>query len=115
MKYKVAPDEGLKQLLGQSELPFTVVMRHGTMTIEYFAPQQVDTQTPHKQDEIYIIVKGHGRFCIDGERTTCKKGDILFVPAGMEHRFENFSDDFATWVIFYGPEGGEQDTIRSGS
>jgi len=32
---------------------------------------------------------------------------MLFVPAGVEHRFENFSDDFATWVIFYGPEGGE--------
>jgi mannose-6-phosphate isomerase-like protein (cupin superfamily) len=34
-------------------------------------------------------------------------GDALFVPAGMKHRFENFSDDFATWIMFYGPEGGE--------
>jgi hypothetical protein len=30
------------------------------------------------------------------------------VAAGVQHRFEEFSDDFATWVIFYGPEGGEQ-------
>lgn len=107
MNFKVSPEDALKKLLDDYELPFTVVMKHGTMTIEYFAPQEVDTQTPHKQDEIYVIVKGHSTFYRDGERTSCKKGDILFVPAGMEHYFENFSDDFATWVIFYGPDGGE--------
>lgn len=36
-----------------------------------------------------------------------KPGDLLFVPAGVEHRFGPFTDDFATWVLFYGPEGGE--------
>ena len=35
-------------------------------------------------------------------RATC-----LFVPAGVEHRFEDFTDDLAVWVVFYGPEGGE--------
>jgi quercetin dioxygenase-like cupin family protein len=34
-------------------------------------------------------------------------GDVLFVPAGAVHRFEGIGDDFATWVFFYGPEGGE--------
>ena len=108
MNDKLTADDALKKLLEQSEFPFTVMMKHGTMTIEYFAPQQVDTQTPHKQDEIYVIIKGHSSFCRDGERMSCKKNDVLFVPAGMEHHFENFSDDFATWVIFYGPEGGEK-------
>ena len=107
MTYKVTAEDALKQLLQQSEFPFTVMMKHETMTIEYFAPQEVDTQTPHKQDEIYVIIKGHATFYRDGKRTSCKKNDILFVPAGMEHYFEKFSDDFATWVIFYGPEGGE--------
>ena len=27
--------------------------------------------------------------------------------AGTAHRFENFTDDLAVWVLFYGPEGGE--------
>jgi quercetin dioxygenase-like cupin family protein len=36
-------------------------------------------------------------------------GDVLFVPAGTIHRFEEFTDDFRTWVIFYGPPGGERD------
>ena len=93
----------------ENEFPFTVVMKHGSMSIEYFAPEKVDIQTPHKQDEIYVIINGDGFFVRDGERVACKKGDILFVPAGMEHRFENFSEDFATWVIFYGADGGENE------
>jgi mannose-6-phosphate isomerase-like protein (cupin superfamily) len=36
-------------------------------------------------------------------------GDLLFVRAGVEHRFEEFSDDLAVWVSFYGPDGGEQE------
>jgi mannose-6-phosphate isomerase-like protein (cupin superfamily) len=107
MKFKFSPDEALVKLFKEEMFPFTVVIKHGSMTIEYFAPQEVDTQTPHKQDEIYAIIKGHSNFYCDNERISCKKGDIIFVPAGMEHHFENFSDDFATWVIFYGPEGGE--------
>ncbi|MFI5187691.1 MAG: cupin domain-containing protein [Chitinophagales bacterium] len=107
MKFKFSPDEALLKLLKEQEFPFTVLIKHGSMTVEYFALQEVDTQIPHKQDEIYVIIKGHSLFYRDTERVSCKKGDILFVPAGMEHHFENFSDDFATWVIFYGPDGGE--------
>jgi len=109
MNYKASPDEALMKLLAEDEYPFTVMMKHGSTTVEYYAPQEIDLQTPHKQDEIYVIIKGHGTFYRDGERIACKKNDILFVPAGMEHRFENFTDDFATWVIFYGPEGGEKE------
>lgn len=34
-------------------------------------------------------------------------GDFLFAPAGLIHRFEDFTDDLVVWVLFYGPEGGE--------
>lgn len=107
MKYKITAGEGVRRLQEQEKLPFTVMMEHGSMSIEYFSPKEIDTQTPHKQDEIYVIIEGYATFYRNGERISCGKHDILFVPAGMEHRFENFSDDFATWVIFYGPEGGE--------
>ncbi|MGZ8509710.1 MAG: cupin domain-containing protein [Chitinophagaceae bacterium] len=109
MKFRISPAEAKKQLLEENDFPFTVVMKHGSMSLEYFAPDKADTQTPHKQDEIYVIIKGDGFFFRDGERVPFKKGDVLFVPAGTEHRFENFSDDFATWVIFYGPDGGEDE------
>ena len=40
-------------------------------------------------------------------------GDVLFVPAGVVHRFEDFSDELVVWVVFYGPEGGEATAAAS--
>jgi mannose-6-phosphate isomerase-like protein (cupin superfamily) len=56
------------------------------------------------------VVAGHGRFFCAGETRDFAPGELLFVPAGMEHRFLDFSDDFAAWVLFYGPEGDEAST-----
>lgn len=107
MKYQVSLAEAIAQLNKDSEHPFTVLLQHGTLQVEYFAPRDIDTQTPHEQDELYIIASGYSDFYRNGETIKCQKGDILFVPARMEHRFINFSNDFATWVIFYGKKGGE--------
>lgn len=81
--------------------------KHGTMLLEVFAPRHHDYQTPHTQDELYFVARGHGEFVLENERMNFQAGDALFVPAGKLHRFENFSDDFVTWVVFWGPEGGE--------
>ncbi len=86
----------------------TQVLAHGTMSVELFAPKAQDFQTPHDQDELYIIVSGAGEFVSDGQPYSFAPGDVLFVPAGVEHRFTTFSADFVAWVIFYGPVGGEQ-------
>ena len=89
------------------------VMRHGTMTLRYYRPRGTDPQTPHDQDEIYIVQAGSGTV-VSGpseetlERRTFGEGDAIFVPAGHLHRFLDFSPDFATWVIFWGAEGGER-------
>jgi mannose-6-phosphate isomerase-like protein (cupin superfamily) len=88
--------------------PFVELLRHGTMSVEFYAPRGVDTQTPHSQDELYVVVSGSGEFINGPRRHRFGPGDLLFVPAGVEHRFENFSDDFAVWVVFYGPRGGEK-------
>ena len=54
-----------------------------------------------------MVLQGCGVFVNGDRRDPFGPGDVLFVPAGQTHRFEDFTDDFATWVIFYGPEGGE--------
>ncbi len=82
-------------------------LSHGSMIVEYYAPRGVDTQQPHTRDELYIVIAGDGTFVNGDEHHPFGPGDVLFVPAGVVHRFEDFSADFATWVIFYGPEGGE--------
>jgi mannose-6-phosphate isomerase-like protein (cupin superfamily) len=88
---------------------FIEVFRHGTLTVEVYRPEGVDRQTPHTRDEVYVVIAGSGWFVNGGERHRFEAGQVLFVPAGIVHRFEEFSADFATWVFFYGPEGGESD------
>lgn len=85
-----------------------LLMRHGSMSLRYYAPRGRDEQTPHQQDELYVVAAGSGRFALGEERRPFGPGDVLFAPAGAVHRFEECSDDFAAWVVFYGPEGGEQ-------
>lgn len=80
---------------------------HGTLEVKVYAPRGRDPQTPHDRDEIYVVLRGEGLFFDGEERRPFAAGDLLFAPAGSVHRFEDFSDDFATWVLFYGPEGGE--------
>jgi quercetin dioxygenase-like cupin family protein len=52
-------------------------------------------------------LNGTGTFSKAGIVQPFKAGDVIFVEAHVEHRFESFTDDFETWVIFWGPEGGE--------
>lgn len=77
------------------------------MVLELYAPRGIDDQQPHLQDELYFIAKGSGTFSCGGETVQFGPGDALFAAAGVEHRFEEFTDDFETWVVFYGPDGGE--------
>jgi mannose-6-phosphate isomerase-like protein (cupin superfamily) len=96
------------RLPGPAGERFTVALQRGRLTIEFYAPRGRDPQKPHSRDEVYVVVSGRGQFVDGGRRELFGPGDVLFVPAGVEHRFEDFSDDLAVWVVFYGPEGGEQ-------
>ncbi len=84
-----------------------LLMARGSMTLRYYAPEGEDNQTPHDQDELYIVASGQGTFLREDRKVAFGPGDVLFAAAGEEHRFVDFSEDFATWVVFYGPEGGE--------
>jgi mannose-6-phosphate isomerase-like protein (cupin superfamily) len=89
--------------------PFRTLFRHGSLEIEIYKPVGEDLQLPHARDEVYVVIAGRGEFVRGGARQPFEPGEVLFVPAGVEHRFENFSDDFSTWVLFHGPQGGEKD------
>ena len=100
---KFTPQAALTELQKVDE-KFVSLFTQDTLEIEIYKPEKVDLQTPHTKDEIYVIISGSGTFYNDGQRTDFNPGDLLFVAAGKEHRFENFTEDFSTWVIFYGPE-----------
>ena len=62
------------------------------------------------RDEVYAVIQGSGWFRNGSDRHRFGPGDVLFVPAGVVHRFEEFTDDMMVWVFFDGPEGGEAET-----
>ncbi|HEX8136387.1 MAG TPA: cupin domain-containing protein [Pyrinomonadaceae bacterium] len=104
---KVSVSEALGQLPGPKGEGFAAVLEHGSLVIEIYAPRGSDPQTPHTRDELYVVVTGIGFFVNGESRESFGPGDLLFVPAGIVHRFEDFTDDLVVWVMFYGPEGGE--------
>jgi RimJ/RimL family protein N-acetyltransferase len=99
--------DGLRQLPGPGGERFVSLLRHGTLEVELYAPRSADPQTPHRRDEVYVVARGRGEFVVAGTRQHFDTGDLLFVPAGVEHRFETFTDDLVVWVLFYGPDDGE--------
>ena len=100
--------ETVARLPPESEpLRFALAGQHGTMTLGLYAPRGADIQTPHEPDELYVIATGSGAFNKAGERRTFVAPDVIFVEAGVSHRFEDTSDDFSAWVVFWGPPGGE--------
>ena len=94
-------------------LPAALLLEHGSLKLFRYEPRGEDLQPPHDQDEVYVVISGCGTFAL-GEseaslgRVTFGPGDALFAAAGALHRFEDFTDDFATWGIMYGPVGGEE-------
>ncbi len=85
----ITPSEGLNRLKNCPN-EFLTLFEYGSFTVE-----------------IYVIISRKGKFLNNDTEVNFKAGDFLFVPAGIEHRFTNFTPDFSTWVFFYGPKGGE--------
>lgn len=101
-RWHISAGAALEKLQGEGKgKPFIKVMSHRTMSAEVFAPQGLDTQSPHEQDELYVIISGTGEFVRGSEKIPVQPGDLLFVPARVPHRFEGFEGDFRVWVVFY--------------
>lgn len=59
-----------------------------------------DAQQPHTEDEVYIVISGRSRFSAGGETIEVRPGDVIFVPAGEQHRFHDIAAELALVVVF---------------
>ncbi len=107
MYSRFTAEQASEKVSASADELYGVVMEHGSLELGYYKPRGIDKQDPHDRDEVYIVKSGSGYFVVEDERQPFKAGDALFVPAFVVHRFEDFTDDFETWVIFYGPTDGE--------
>ena len=101
----------IEEMQAKLPLPANEKWKNGVFDIEpfkkrkvslvFFAPRGTDFQTFHEEDEFYFIVKGEGELIIENERFPCAAGDAFFVAAKISHHFENFTEDFAAWAVFF--------------
>ena len=67
----------------------------------YSLPEHgADPQTPHTEDEIYVVTRGRATLWTPSGAAEMGPGDVAFVPAGEEHRFVDVVEDFAVLVVF---------------
>jgi mannose-6-phosphate isomerase-like protein (cupin superfamily) len=80
------------------------VYRDDAVWIRFAARPTSGSQMPHNRDEFYIVASGTARYRWDSGETTISPGDLMFAAAHSPHGYDQFSDDFSVWVVFYGPE-----------
>jgi mannose-6-phosphate isomerase-like protein (cupin superfamily) len=101
----------IDEILTKLPLPATEKWKDGVWDVElfekngvklvFFAPRGRDYQTHHDEDEFYFIARGTATLVTEDLSRECVVGDVLFVAAKEAHHFEDMSDDFATWAIFF--------------
>lgn len=64
-----------------------------------------DTQSPHTEDEVYMVTAGRARLVTPSGEAAVAPGDVVFVPAGEDHRFVDVTEDLALLVVFAPAEG----------
>lgn len=92
---------------GGQQLPIATLMERGDLRMSIYAPRNEDRQQPHAEDEIYFVIRGSGHFTAGDQRCSFNGGDLLFVPAGVEHRFYRFTGDLLLWVVHQGARPGD--------
>lgn len=110
MEYHLTVANGYESLRVAGEEYSASMLELGSLSVNFYAPRGADRQQPHTRDEVYVVATGAATFRCCGKEIPVAQGDVLTVPAYQEHVFVNLTPDFATWVFFYGPEGGERGT-----
>ncbi len=64
-----------------------------------------DPQQPHAEDEVYVVMSGRAQIRVGDEDRPVGPGTVVYVAAGVEHRFYDIGEDLRVLVIFAPPEG----------
>lgn len=92
-------------LAAQGDATYREFLRVPALSLGLFAAASghTDTQTPHDEDEVYVVVSGAAVLEVAGERTAMHAGSVAYVPAHVPHRFEDVSEDLRVVVVFTAP------------
>ncbi|MDI2130422.1 cupin domain-containing protein [Yinghuangia seranimata] len=78
--------------------------KYFSMGLYALEPGETDTQKPHGQDEVYVVISGRAGLTVGTEVTEVARGSVVFVPAHQEHRFHRITEPLRVLVFFSPPE-----------
>lgn len=64
-----------------------------------------DPQSPHSEDEVYVVLDGDATIRVGSEDRRIRAGSVVYVAAGVEHRFHSITEDLTVLVFFAPAEG----------
>jgi mannose-6-phosphate isomerase-like protein (cupin superfamily) len=73
-----------------------------SLTVARWPAGSVDDQEPHTEDEVYYVVSGRARLRVAEEDAAVGAGSIVYVAAGVEHRFHDIEEDLRV-IVFWAP------------
>jgi mannose-6-phosphate isomerase-like protein (cupin superfamily) len=59
-----------------------------------------DPQKPHREDEMYYVVRGRAHMQVGPENAPVRAGSVVFVEGGVEHRFYDIEEELEVLVFF---------------
>ena len=88
--------------------PWAEVVRSGSLSAGVYrvAAGAADGQSPHDEDEVYVVTAGRAELDVDGTRTAVRPGSVAYVPSRVPHRFVDVTEDLEVAVVFAPPESG---------
>ena len=93
---------------GRLQKPYLEFHRVPSMSLGIYSLPAggTDPQRPHKEDEVYYVLKGRGSIRVGEEDRAVEPGDIIFVAARDEHGFHSITEDLSLLVFFAPAESG---------
>ncbi len=96
-------DDLARQRAGKDKLYFEFLRVPAMSAGVYVLPKGgVDPQKPHREDEMYYVVRGRARMKISSEQGEVRAGSVIFVEAELDHRFYDIQEELEV-LIFFAP------------
>ena len=97
--FDIAQLETLRRKSGKSYLEF---LRVSSLSagVYVLAAGSTDTQKPHREDEMYYVVRGRARMRVGGDEQAVAAGSIIFVAANVPHSFYEIAEELVVLVFF---------------
>jgi mannose-6-phosphate isomerase-like protein (cupin superfamily) len=91
-----------------STRPYLPFLESSTLSTGLYelAAGEPDRQSPHDRDEVYYVIRGRARLQLAADELSVQPGTVIYVRAGVEHRFVDIAEDLSVLVFFAGAVDG---------